>query len=357
MPRLGNTGWDEGVISIPKLPSKQLNFNSNLAKGLARLARQVKTADDFDNPKGSVVESAEENNVEFLGIKADNAKMWAQYGHTFTPCEKAIPELLPGQYTIGYHDSRGIFFEKKEVILDELLVLPDTVSQDILEHIQDFWGKEKRYRDLGFLWKRGVLLWGPPGSGKTSTVQLLSEMIINKGGLAIYISSPELAARGLDLLRRIEPNRPIVAILEDLDAIIGSNRHVEADLLSLIDGELQIDNIVFVATTNYPEELDKRITNRPSRFDVVKEIGMPSGPARYMFLKSKNPRLAKDENKEELDKWVNISNKFSIAHLKEMIICVECYEQPLEDVAKRLKKMIEVDLKSESQKKLGFSDD
>lgn len=307
--------------------------------------------------ESNLKDSLEWNDEEDLGIKAGNAKMWAVYGHTFTPCEKAISELFPGQYTIGISDNRGIFFERRNIILDELMILPDTASMGVLAHIQEFWGKEHLYRKLGLLWKRGILLWGPPGSGKTSTVQLLSKMIIDKGGLAVYISNPELAARGLDLLRRIEPKRPIVAILEDLDAIIAHNPHTEADILSLIDGELQIDNIVFIATTNYPEDLDRRITNRPSRFDIVKKIEMPNEEARSKFLTIKNARLAETGNETELKEWVGLSKGFSLAHLKEMIIGVECYGQNYKEVAKTLRHMIDVPLRSDDAetRKLGFN--
>lgn len=341
----------------PNKFSKLVGFSltPDLLKEVKRVMSNMKKKLNYANSVVMPDETSTSPSEYSEGDHAD-AKMWAVYGNAYTPCEKAIPKLIPGQYIIGYNDNRGLYFQKKEVTLDELIVLPDTVCEFILAHIQDFWNKETRYRELGFLWKRGVLLWGPPGSGKTSTIQLLSSMIVERGGIAVYISNPNLAAQGLELLRRIEPTRPIVAILEDLDAIIANNRHIEADILSLIDGELQIDNIVFVATTNYPEELDKRITNRPSRFDIVREIGMPSKEAREMFLASRNERLAKPENETELKAWVGLTNGFSIAHLKEMIICVECYEQSYKDIAATLKRMIEVEIKSESGKNIGFND-
>ena len=52
--------------------------------------------------------------------------------------------------------------------------------------------------------------------------------------------------------------------------------YAESEYLSLLDGENQIGNVVYVATTNYPEKLDKRFTDRPSRFDVVQKISMPN---------------------------------------------------------------------------------
>jgi hypothetical protein len=82
----------------------------------------------------------------------------------------------------------------------------------------------------------------------------------------------------LQMLRAVEPERQVVGILEDVDALI--ERYGESEYLSLLDGEAQVDNVVYVATTNYPERLDARIVDRPSRFDTIRYIGMPSAGAR-----------------------------------------------------------------------------
>jgi AAA+ superfamily predicted ATPase len=264
------------------------------------------------------------------------AKMWAVQGDAYIGCEQAIDTLPAGQYTIKHHHNIGVHFSKHTINLDDLLILPDSASEEIINGIEDFWNKEQHFRKFGFLWKRGVLLWGPAGSGKTSTLQLISKKIIDRNGLAIYINNPELGHAGLELLRRIEPNRPIVVMLEDIDALIEA--WGEADLLALLDGELQIDNVVFIATTNYPERLDKRLVNRPSRFDVVKKIGMPSKEARVVYLSNKNPRLA---NTDELAQWVDLSEGFSIAHLKELIVSVEVFEVDVDAAAHRLRKMMD----------------
>lgn len=174
-------------------------------------------------------------------------------------------------------------------------------------------------------------------SGKTSLVQILSKKIVELGGFSVYVNCPDIDARGLALLRRIEPNRPIVVIIEDIDAII--RRYNEATVLALFDGELQIDNVTYLATTNYPGRLDPRIINRPSRFDVVKKIGMPSAASRKVYLEHKHPSLSHDD----LISWVNQTEDFSFAHLKEVIVAVECLGQRFEDTINRLRQMMDID--------------
>jgi len=283
------------------------------------------------------------------------SQMWAvSGGDSYFPCAKTEGKLPPAQYIINYSEAKGIFFTRKEINLDKLLVLPDSKAERVLASIDHFWSCEAKFREHGFLWKRGIILWGPPGSGKTALCQQLSAQIVNKGGISVYLSEPKFTAEGLRVLRLIEPNRPIVVMIEDIDAIV--ERNGESNLLALLDGELQINNVLFIATTNYPEKLDKRLVNRPSRFDEIIRIGMPSAAAREQYLKFKVPRLARLENVEELKLWVDGTKEFSIAHLREVIISVECMGNDLNKTLKRLIRMNEIKVSSEdSGKKIGFT--
>ena len=171
------------------------------------------------------------------GIKSAslNAKMWAVLSGSYFPCEESVRQLEAAQYTIEMSQDRGVFFAKKDVNLDDLLVLPDSATETVLQEIEEFWSREEIYRKYRYLWKRGILLWGPPGSGKTTTVQLISKRIVERDGIAVYVSNPKIAAIGLKYLRKIEPKRPVVVMLEDLDTIVQNHEH---EILALLDGEL-----------------------------------------------------------------------------------------------------------------------
>lgn len=262
------------------------------------------------------------------------AKRWAANHDTFWGATQTYDQLPSGVYRCSVNPQIGPVLLKIGVETDNLLDLPDDDSAAIIREFEQFWKLEPEFRKRGFLMKRGFLLWGPPGSGKTSTIHLLCRRLVqDSGGIILLIEEPYAAAQCLQMARQIEPKRPIIAIMEDIDALI--ERFGETQFLALLDGEAQVDNIVFVASTNYPERLDRRFVDRPSRFDTIRYIGMPSAAARKVYFEAKEPSLIEDE----LDAWVEASEGFSIAHLKEMIIAVRCFGQSLSKVTERLEEM------------------
>jgi SpoVK/Ycf46/Vps4 family AAA+-type ATPase len=312
----------------------------------------LKRAKDIRDAFGGIFSSKDiENGWKEFGPKdveeelsRGQHKMWSISGDNYFPCEKTVNFVPPGQYIPCVSEQRGPFLSYKNIELDDLLTLPDSKTTEIIAAIKFFWSREEIFRQYGFLWKRGVLLWGPPGSGKTTCLQQISMEVIAMGGVSLYCNNPSSTAEVLRVFRRIEPTRPLVVMIEDIDAII--ERYGESDLLALLDGELQVDNVVFIATTNYPEKLDKRFSKRPSRFDDVVYVGMPNELARREYLLKKNPRLA--ENTQELDYWVSITKDFSMAFLKEVVVAVECLGANLEVTIERLKKMNQINVTSES---------
>jgi len=328
-------------------------MSNDVATDIAEFAAEVGKSVSRKRPRAEELTSTPPS----AGVEVSSSakEMWAIYGgHMYSACEAAVGSLPPGQYTIEHNNQIGIYFNLHHVNLDDLVHLPDSVSDAVIREIRTFWTKEEHFRKFGFLWKRGVLLFGPPGSGKTSTLQVVAKEVIDSGGVAVYVSNPRLASLGLKIMREVEPSRPIVVMLEDVDAIV--EEYGEAELLAVMDGELQIDNVVFIATTNYLSRLDPRFVCRPSRFDIVRKIDYPNESARRVYLTSKNKRLATEERAEELKQWVGATKGFSVAHLKELIVSIEVFEVPFKDAVERLRELTKVPTDTDNfKKKVGFT--
>lgn len=266
-----------------------------------------------------------------------SAACWAQAGNSYFPVNSVVSTVPPGAYRCCMSNT-GPYLDRMNINIDHLLALPDSNVEMLLNEFNQFWTLRESFAERGFTFKRGMLMWGPPGSGKTSGVwQMTQRLVRDHKGVVVFIENPHVAIMCLNVLQRIEPDRPIVTVMEDIDSII--NQYGDHQLLALLDGEFQINNVVHVATTNYPHLLDRRFVDRPSRFDTIMKVGMPSPEARRLYFKTKEPKLSV----ATLERWVEQSQDYSIAHLREVCIAVQCFKQDEKAVFNRINKMREID--------------
>lgn len=157
------------------------------------------------------------------------------------------------------------------------------------------------------------------------------------------------------ILREIEPNTPVVVLMEDIDSTL--QHYNESEVLNILDGVNQIEKAVFLATTNYPEELGERIINRPSRFDKRFKIDHPNPESRKMYFEYLIGADRIDELNIPIDRWVQDTEDFSLAHLKELFVAVVILGDEYEDAIETLSSMREERLdssKDEYKAPMGF---
>jgi SpoVK/Ycf46/Vps4 family AAA+-type ATPase len=301
------------------------------------------------------------DNINISGVEREDKtpgyNQWAVHtGGRYTPTMPTVQQIPAGFYELGMDNQIGIFFEKRKVDTDELFELPSDELQDIIQDIENFWERSNKYQEYGFLHKRGILLYGEPGAGKSGIIQLCTKHLIEKmNGIVINLSNGDQVdwySKTMGSFRSVEPQRPLIVILEDIDGIAGEGSWSTSMLLNILDGIKQIDNVVYIATTNYPEQLEERITNRPSRFDRRYEILMPDAKVRESYLRSK--LSAKDLETINLDEWVKKSDGMSMAHMRELVISVVALGNTFEDTVSRLNGMrVKPKVKGRT-KKIGF---
>ena len=256
----------------------------------------------------------------------------------FVPSFKSVDQVPSGIYELQYNRNVSqITLKKQPFKTDELYQLPSYEIQDILKDIQDFWDRRDKYREYNFVNKRGILMYGEPGCGKSGIIQLIAKQLIENNGIIINIKDQDDVDFFIDFIatfRKIEPNRPLIVLLEDLDSIAGESTYSTSKLLNILDGVKQIEDVVYIATTNYPEKLQERITNRPSRFDRRYKVELPNEEIREAYIRHK----LKEEDLKNVDiqEWVKRTEGMSLSHLKEVVISTIVMGREFEEVMDNL---------------------
>lgn len=240
-----------------------------------------------------------------------------------------LQKIEPGIYTVDFSRDHGIYCKKMDVKSDELFVFSDSISEKLLKEINNFWEKSERYKQNNLVHKRGILLEGFPGTGKSSIISILCKEIISKGGVVFKING----IRNLDTyfefirygFREIQPETPVVTILEDLDQY----EEVESELLDFLDGKTHLDHHVVIATTNNTELIPDTYL-RPSRIDLKIEVPLPSEQTRREYFKFKNTPEGDIEN------LVKQSEDFSLADLKELYVCIYLLDYTVEEAVGKI---------------------
>jgi hypothetical protein len=202
----------------------------------------------------------------------------------------------------------------------ETVVMPAAMREDLLRNVEGFFSMRDLYDRHGLSWKRGLLLLGEPGNGKTLTIKGL----VNRLGVpCLYVRSFKAeritAQRCIaNVFGRAREVAPCVLVLEDLDSLIDQDDL--AFLLNELDGFAANRGILTIATTNHPERLDPALLHRPSRFDRKIEFKDPALEERRRYLDLANRRREPSTRltPEELEETALASAGFSYAYLEEL---------------------------------------
>lgn len=276
---------------------------------------------------GSLEEPSESEESE---LEAE-ISMWIKDQNIFKPSTdiSVLPRLEPGVYTADYSRDIGYYCRKLQSNSDELFVFSDSITENLLSEINLFWEKKDKYKEQKLIHKRGILLEGYPGTGKSSIITLLSAEIIKRGGVVFKVSN----FRNLDAyinfmrigFRKIQPETPIITILEDIDQY----EEVDVELLDFLDGKTHINHHVLIATTNNTENIPDTFL-RPSRLDLKIEIPLPSAQTRREYFKFKNVP------EELIEDLVVQSELCSLADLKEIYICIFLLDYSIEEAIQKV---------------------
>lgn len=269
-----------------------------------------------------IEEEPTEEDMEFR----EKDTLWVIDGEIIQPSTTLTLQrkLHPGVYRVDLSKDRGIFCKKISTTSDELFTFSDSKIPDLLEQISLFWDKAEAYKENKLIHKRGILLEGYPGTGKSSIITLLCDNLIKRNGIIFNITDSSNLSIYTSFIknsfRHIEPDTPIITIIEDIDKYEESSV-----ILDFLDGKSQIDHHLVIATTNNTKQIPDSFL-RPSRIDLQIEVSLPNENTRREYFKNKNV------NEELLEILVEKTDTCSLADLKEVYITMFLLDYTL-DVA------------------------
>lgn len=237
-----------------------------------------------------------------LGVRVEVAVPPGEEGATFS--RVFFKELEERVNTAGSYKGKVISLEASDsysgytgrirvhrlhTVRREEVILPAKTLELLDRNVGDFIKQRQNLQRLGMPIKKGLLFYGPPGTGKTHTIHYLAGQL--KDHTTLLITAEQVAWLGtyMQLARFLQP---AMVVIEDVDLIARDRAHMHGPcdesllnkLLNEMDGLREDASILFVLTTNRPEQLEAALASRPGRIDQAIEFPLPDENGRQKLI-------------------------------------------------------------------------
>ncbi|KAK0741979.1 P-loop containing nucleoside triphosphate hydrolase protein [Apiosordaria backusii] len=272
----------------------------------------------------------------------DTAKV-DELGHHFDT-DKLL--LAAGDWSCALHDEIYVY-DNGNWIKDPLLwqsvqgaswddvILEPTMKEALMRDVIGFFDTRDVYQDLGLMWKRGIILHGLPGNGKTASIKALINSLEARGQEDGSKKIPSLYVKAFDschggkwsiryIFQHARKMAPCVLIFEDLDSLVLDE--YRSYFLNEVDGLESNEGILMIGSTNHLSKLDPAIAKRPSRFDRKYRFKLPDEETReryadYWRKKLEGKPIVSDKFDDDISPLVaKVTEGFSFAYLRELFM-------------------------------------
>ena len=225
----------------------------------------------------------------------------------------------------------GAFFDLKynfierDANIDSLLAWDPEVKDTLWNDVITFQKAMPKLKELGLANSRGIILAGPPGTGKT----MIAKWLAAHSDITCILISAEMITGRQDIKKCYELARkvsPTLLIIEDIDTAGALDRRASdhpllGEFLQSMDGVVPNHGVITVATTNHSNKIDPAIADRPGRFDRIVEVGLPDKEQRFHILHHhlKPMNVAPTVNRGVIERLAKTSDGLTGAWLREVV--------------------------------------
>lgn len=272
--------------------------------------------------------------TNFVKIKDKKGYIFHKDGEV----ESRLEKLTPGLYEI--YDGGGLFqtlyIYEPYTVKENLIQFKTGVAKDILERTSRLFSEETTniYKEMGMLQKAGLIMFGPPGTGKTCLAQLIMMELVEKYGAICMDATdkkPGFITSAVHKVRQIQDN-PVVIFIDEIETTLSA---YESDWLTILDGNDSLEKCLIMGCTNFLKKVPKRIRDRKSRIKDVIEIKSLPHDVYKEFITAKSPTM-KSHHVEKFA-YLSVENGLTIDELKHALISHRVDRYSIEDAIREVK--------------------